>query len=138
MAGKPVDLGILGAFPGGNEVVNGAFGGACKSVFGTGVVAFTPTALNWVAPDGHEEILNHVEYRSDGPNVIVIPSDPDPIPFIFGFPTAITRSPPSSAAPWRGSPTVHSRPRRKLSRRRRRRPPRRIEALFCQPGRQVA
>jgi len=85
MAGKPVDLGILGAFPGGNEVVNGAFGGACKSVFGTGVVAFTPTALNWVAPDGHEEILNHVEFRSDGANVIVIPTDPDPIAFIFGF-----------------------------------------------------
>ena len=85
MAGKPVDLGLLGAFPGGNEVVNGAFGGACKSVFGTGVVAFTPTALNWVAPDGHEEILNHVEFRSDGANVIVIPTDPDPIAFIFGF-----------------------------------------------------
>ena len=122
MAGKPVDLGVLGAFPGGNEVVNGAFGGACKSVFGTGVVAFTPTALNWVAPDGHEEILNHVEYRSDGPNVIVIPSDPDPIPFIFGFPnrdhavaaffgcamarvtdsaqpTAAKAQPPSAAAP---------------------------------------
>ena len=122
MAGKPVELGVLGAFPGGNEVVNGAFGGACKSVFGTGVVAFTPTALNLVAPYGHEEILNHVEYRSDGPNVIVIPSDPDPIPFIFGFPnhdhavaaffgcamvrvtgsaqpTAAKAQPPSAAAP---------------------------------------
>ncbi|HZC76759.1 MAG TPA: hypothetical protein VE258_03375, partial [Ktedonobacterales bacterium] len=85
MAAKQVDLGLLGAFPGTSDVVNGAFGGACKSVFGTGVIAFTPTALNWVAPDGHEEILNHVEYRSDGANVIVIPTDPDPIAFIFGF-----------------------------------------------------
>ncbi len=85
LASKPVDLGILGAFPGTSEVVNGALGGACQSVFGKGVVAFTPTALNWVAPDGHEEILNHVEYRSDGANVIVIPTDPDPIAFIFGF-----------------------------------------------------
>jgi len=63
-----------------------------------------------------------VEYRSDGPNVIVIPSDPDPIPFIFGFPnrdhavaaffgctmarvtdsaqpTAAKAQPPSAAAP---------------------------------------
>src|SRR5258705_7100540 len=86
IAAKPLDLGIMGAFPGSSDVVNGAFGGACKSVFGTGTVAFTPTALNWVAPDGHEEILNHVEYRGDGVNVIVIPTDPDPIPFIFGFP----------------------------------------------------
>ena len=86
IAGKPVNLGILGALPGTSDVVNGALGGACQSVFGTGVVAFAPTTLNWVAPDGHEEILNHVEYRSDGANVIVIPTDPDPIPFIFGFP----------------------------------------------------
>jgi hypothetical protein len=85
LASKPVDLGILGAFPGAGDVVNGALGGACQSVFGKGMVAFTPTALNWVAPDGHEEILNHVEYRSDGANVIVIPTDPDPIAFIFGF-----------------------------------------------------
>jgi hypothetical protein len=85
IAGKPADLGLLGLLPGSNEVVNGALGGACQSVFGKGVVAFTPTALNWVAPDGHEEILNHVEYRSDGANVIVIPTDPDPIAFIFGF-----------------------------------------------------
>jgi hypothetical protein len=84
-AGKPADLGLMGAFPGTSEIVNGALGGACQSVFGKGVVAFTPTALNWVAPDGHEEILNHVEYRSDGANVIVIPTDPDPIAFIFGF-----------------------------------------------------
>src|SRR4026208_2458801 len=58
MAGKPVDLGVLGAGPGGHAGGNRGCGGACKSVFGTGVVAFTPTALNWVAPDGHEEILN--------------------------------------------------------------------------------
>lgn len=86
MPGKPVELGLLGAFPGASEVVNGAFGGACKSVFGTGMVAFTSTALNWVAPDGREEILNSVEYRGDAGNVIVIPTGPDPVPFIFGFP----------------------------------------------------
>jgi hypothetical protein len=85
MKGKQLELGNLPLFPGTSEVVNGALGGACKSVFGTGVVAFAPDALNWVAPDGHEEILNHVEYRSDGTNVIVIPLDPDPIAFIFGF-----------------------------------------------------
>ena len=28
-----------------------------------------------------------MEYRSDGPNVIVISTDPDPIQLIFGFPT---------------------------------------------------
>jgi hypothetical protein len=85
MKGKQLDLGNLALLPGTSEMVNGALGGACKSVFGTGTVAFTPDALNWVAPDGHEEILNHVEYRSNGTNVIVIPLDPDPIAFIFGF-----------------------------------------------------
>jgi hypothetical protein len=54
-------------------------------VFGKGVVAFAPKALNWVAPDGHEEILNNVEYRSDGNNIIMISSDPDTLPFIFGL-----------------------------------------------------
>ena len=85
MATKPVDLGILGAFPGVQSIVDGSFGGGCQSVFGKGMVAFTPTQLNWVAPDGHEEILNHVEYHSDGANVIVIPTDSD-LPLIFGLP----------------------------------------------------
>ncbi len=49
------------------------------------VIRFTPTALNWVAPDGHDEILNHVEYRSDGANIIVIPTDSD-LAMIFGMP----------------------------------------------------
>jgi hypothetical protein len=66
-------------------MVNGAFAGCCQSIFGKGMVAFTPTQLNWVAPDGHEEILNHVEYRGDGANVIVIPTDSD-LPLIFGLP----------------------------------------------------
>ena len=83
-AAKPVDLGLLGALPGVSSIVNSAFAGGCDSVFGKGRVAFTPTQFNWVAPDGHEEILNHVEYHTDGSNVIVIPTDGD-ISFIFGF-----------------------------------------------------
>ncbi len=86
-AGKAANLGMLGQLPGASEVVNGAFGGGCQSIFGKGTVAFEPGTYNWVAPDGHEEVLNHVEYRSDGPNVIVISTDPDPIQLIFGFPS---------------------------------------------------
>jgi hypothetical protein len=86
--GQPesVKLGALGALPGTADIVNGAFGGGCASVLGKpgGRIAFTPTALNWVAPDGHEEILNHVEYRGDPANVIVIPTDAD-LPLIFGM-----------------------------------------------------
>lgn len=74
---KPVNLKGIPMFPGTEEVVNGAIGGACASVFGKPdtVIRFTPTQFNWVAPDGHDEVLNHVEYRSDGANVIIIPSD---------------------------------------------------------------
>jgi hypothetical protein len=86
--GEPqgVKLGALGALPGTADFVNAAFGGGCASVLGKpgGRVAFTPTALNWVAPDGHEEILNRVEYRGDPANVIVIPLDAD-LPLIFGM-----------------------------------------------------
>ncbi len=84
--GKRADLGILNQMPGASEMVNGAFGGGCQSIFGKGMIAFGPSTYNWVAPDGHEEVLNHVEYRSDGSNVIVIPTDPAPLPLIFGFP----------------------------------------------------
>lgn len=84
-ATQAANLGVLGALPGAGSVVNGAFAGGCQSIFGRGTIAFTPTQLNWVAPDGHEEILNHVEYRSDGANVIVIPTDSD-LPLIFGLP----------------------------------------------------
>jgi hypothetical protein len=85
VATKEANLGMLGALPGAGSVVNGAFAGGCQSIFGKGMVAFTPTQFNWVAPDGHEEILNHVEYRGDGANVIVIPNDSD-LPLIFGLP----------------------------------------------------
>lgn len=85
LATKDVDVGALGALPGVGAVVNGGFAGGCQSIFGKGTIAFTPNQLNWVAPDGHEEILNHVEYRSDGANVIVIPTDSD-LPLIFGLP----------------------------------------------------
>ena len=85
MEPKHVELGLAGALPGAQTFVDAAFGGGCESIFGKGMVAFTPTQFNWVAPDGHEEILNHVEYRSDGANVIVIPTDSD-LPLIFGLP----------------------------------------------------
>jgi hypothetical protein len=80
-------LGLLGGLPGVGDIVNGAMAGGCKSIFGTGVIAFTPTSLSWVAPDGHEEILNHVAYRADGANVVVITRDPGAIEALFfGFP----------------------------------------------------
>ena len=85
-AGKRADLGVLNQMPGASEMVNGAFAGGCQSIFGKGMVAFAPSSYNWVAPDGHEEVLNQVEYRSDGANVIVIPTDPAPLPLIFGLP----------------------------------------------------
>jgi hypothetical protein len=85
LATKHADLGLLGALPGVQSIVDGSLGGGCEGVFGKGRVAFTPTQFNWVAPDGHEEILNHVEYHSDGANVIVIPTDSD-LPLIFGLP----------------------------------------------------
>ena len=85
MAPKHVELGLLGALPGAQSIVDGSFGGGCEGIFGKGTVSFTPTQFNWVASDGHEEILNHVEYHSDGDNVIVIPTDSD-LPLIFGLP----------------------------------------------------
>ncbi len=78
--------GPLAHFPG-IDVANGALAGGCKSMFGTGVIAFEPSALRWVAPDGHEEILNHVAYRASGSEVVVLSRDPGAIPaLIFGFP----------------------------------------------------
>ena len=84
-AAKHFELGLLGAVPGAQSMVDATFGGGCEGIFGKGRVAFTSTQFNWVAPDGHEEILNRVEYRSDGANVIVIPTDSD-LPLIFGLP----------------------------------------------------
>ncbi|HKB95977.1 MAG TPA: hypothetical protein VKB94_03950, partial [Rhizomicrobium sp.] len=61
--------------------------GGCQSMFGKGMVAFEPNALQWVAPDGHEEILNHVAYRANGQDVVMISRDPGAIPALFfGFP----------------------------------------------------
>jgi hypothetical protein len=57
-------------------------------MFGRGVIAFNPSSLDWVAPDGHEEILNHVEYRADGARVVVLSRDPGAVPALaFGFPS---------------------------------------------------
>ncbi|MFI4949419.1 MAG: hypothetical protein ACHP7A_00100 [Caulobacterales bacterium] len=68
------------------SIVNGAMAGGCDSIFGKGVVAFEPDALQWVAPDGHEEILNHVSYRASGEDVAVLTRDPGALPAMFiGF-----------------------------------------------------
>ncbi len=71
-----------------STVLNSMMAGGCKSIFGTGVVAFEPNSLQWVAPDGHEEILNNVEYRSNGSDVVVVTRDPGAIPALFfGLPS---------------------------------------------------
>ena len=71
-----------------NPFLAGAMAGGCKSIFGSGVIAFEPNALQWVAPDGHEEILNHVGYRAaNGTDVVMVTRDPGAIPqLFFGFP----------------------------------------------------
>ena len=86
-ATRAQNIGVAGQLPGVSSFVTTALGGICESVLGKPdtVIRFTPTALNWVAPDGHDEILNHVEYRSDGANIIVIPTDSD-LALIFGMP----------------------------------------------------
>jgi hypothetical protein len=48
------------------SMVDTTLAGGCKSMFGSGVIAFEPTALQWVAPDGHEEMLNNIAYRANG------------------------------------------------------------------------
>ena len=61
--------------------------GGCKSMFGSGVIAFEPAALQWVAPDGHEELLDNVAYRANGAEVIVLTKDAGAVPsLVFGFP----------------------------------------------------
>src|SRR5439155_24001991 len=68
-------------------LLGGMLAGGCQSIFGKGVVAFEPNALQWVAPDGHEEILNHVAYRAHCQDVVMISRDPGAIPALsFGFP----------------------------------------------------
>jgi hypothetical protein len=84
---KPPKMGgMLGQLS--NPFLAGAMAGGCKSIFGSGVIAFEPTALQWVAPDGHEEILNHVGYRAaNGNDVVMVTRDPGAIPqLFFGFP----------------------------------------------------
>ncbi len=67
--------------------LNGAMAGGCDSIFGKGVVAFEPDSLQWVAPDGHEEILNHVSYRAAGAgDIAVLTRDAGALPAMFvGF-----------------------------------------------------
>jgi hypothetical protein len=85
-AAKPLNLSnIPMLFPGTEDIVNGAMAGGCKSVFGSAGVTFAPATFSFLATDGHEEVLNHVEYRLDGANIIVLASDGD-LPLIFGMP----------------------------------------------------
>jgi hypothetical protein len=81
--------GAVAGLPGADiaaNLFNATMAGGCKSIFGTGVVAFEPDSLQWVAADGHEEVLNHVAYRANGAEVVVITHDPGAIPaLIFGF-----------------------------------------------------
>ncbi|HEX3888225.1 MAG TPA: hypothetical protein VHW05_12065 [Phenylobacterium sp.] len=86
VAGPIKDLLIPGTAEVAAKIMNGALGAGCDSVFGKGTVAFEPTALQWVAPDGHEEILNHVAYRASGADVVVITRDEGALPaMFFGF-----------------------------------------------------
>jgi hypothetical protein len=81
----PRTAGALGQLT--NGFLAGAMAGGCQSMFGKGVIAFEPNALQWVAPDGHEEILNHVGYRANGNDVVMVTRDPGAVPALFfGFP----------------------------------------------------
>ena len=83
---------LAGALPAGagemiGSMVDSALAGGCKSMFGSGVIAFEPAALQWVAPDGHEELLNNIAYRANGAEVIVLSKDAGAVPsLVFGFP----------------------------------------------------
>jgi len=66
-ATKPVDLNGMEVLPETQSILNAAFGGGCESIFGKGRIAFTPSQLNWLAPDGHEEILNRAPARRTSP-----------------------------------------------------------------------
>jgi len=76
-----------GLLPGAGEaiakMVNATTAGGCDSIFGKGVVAFEADSLQWVAPDGHEEILNHVAYRANNNDIVVLTRDPGAIPALF-------------------------------------------------------
>jgi hypothetical protein len=87
VGGGATSLMIPGTAEAAAGILSGATAEACKSIFGTGVVAFEPDSLQWVAPDGHEEILNHIAYRASGSDVVVLSHDPGAIDSLFfGFP----------------------------------------------------
>lgn len=87
IAGGNADLPLPGMAQAAAGILSAGTAAACKSIFGTGVVAFEPDSLQWVAPDGHEEILNHVAYRASGGEVVMLSRDPGAIEhLIFGFP----------------------------------------------------
>lgn len=87
VSGGSASFMLPGTAEGAAGILTSATAAACKSIFGTGVIAFEPDSLQWVAPDGHEEILNHVAYRASGADVVVLTHDPGAIESLFfGFP----------------------------------------------------
>ncbi len=54
----------------------------CKSLFGAGVIAFTPDALQSVAANGQADPLRSVAYRASGKDVALVPRDPGPTPVL--------------------------------------------------------
>ena len=55
----------------------------CKSLFGGGVIAFTPDALQSVAPDGHADDLRRVAYRASGKDVALVPQGAGAAPVLL-------------------------------------------------------
>ena len=74
--------------PGNAGLIASLLSGSCESIFGKGVVAFEPGKFQWVARDGHEELLNTVSYRSDGRRIAMLTHDAGAIPvLVFSFPS---------------------------------------------------
>ena len=82
-------VGLFGALaPGVSDFVDGGLAGACAEFLGDPdtVLRFTATELAAVSSDGHDRVLQHVEYRGDAGNVIVIPTDGGDMAMIYGMP----------------------------------------------------
>jgi hypothetical protein len=60
----------------------------CQSLFGGGVIAFTPDALQRVAPpdgngNGHADTLRRIAYRASGKDVALVPPDAGSAPVLL-------------------------------------------------------
>src|SRR5229473_2808591 len=67
-----------------SALLGGVLGSACDSMFGRGIIEFRPKTLVAIGRDGSESVINHVEYRSEGARVAVLPLDPGSIAvFVF-------------------------------------------------------